>query len=114
MGTPMTRDTAELLEAVLLDPADTSVRLMLADALEEAGEGQRAEFIRVQCELARADDSWRPPEGLTPSEARDRLRRRQRELLKANFGLWTDGLPESLVTKQCPSCEGQAPDWETG
>ncbi len=34
-------------------------------------------------------------------------------MLKANFGFWTNNLPESLVTQQCPSCEDQAADWET-
>jgi uncharacterized protein (TIGR02996 family) len=41
-----------LLRAVLADPADDTARLVLADWLEEAGDGERAEFIRVQVELA--------------------------------------------------------------
>jgi uncharacterized protein (TIGR02996 family) len=42
-----------LLNAVLADPADDTARLVLADALEEAGDWERAEFIRDQTE-------WRP------------------------------------------------------
>lgn len=47
-----TTDTAALLHAVLADPAEDTVRLVYADALEEQGEGDRAEFIRVQVEYA--------------------------------------------------------------
>src|SRR6185369_6554512 len=37
-----------LLDAVLANPADDLPRLVYADALEEAGDGERAEFIRRQ------------------------------------------------------------------
>src|SRR5262245_42711851 len=42
-----------LLRAVLDKPADDSSRLVYADWLEENGESERAEFIRVQCEVVR-------------------------------------------------------------
>lgn len=42
-----------LFQAILADPADDFPRLLLADVLEEAGQGERAEFIRVQIELAK-------------------------------------------------------------
>jgi len=41
-----------LLQAVLDAPDDDALRLIFADWLEEHGEAERAEFIRVQCELA--------------------------------------------------------------
>jgi len=45
-------DTREaLLKAVLAAPGDDLPRLVFADHLEENGEAERAEFIRVQCEL---------------------------------------------------------------
>jgi uncharacterized protein (TIGR02996 family) len=44
---------ADLLPAVLAAPDDDLPRLVYADALEEAGDVTRAEFIRVQIELAR-------------------------------------------------------------
>ncbi len=44
---------AALTHACCLWPADNDRRLILADALEEAGQGEKAEFIRVQCELAK-------------------------------------------------------------
>lgn len=41
-----------LLRAVLEDPADDCRRLVYADWLEENGQPERAEFVRVQVELA--------------------------------------------------------------
>jgi len=42
-----------LLKAVLADPADDLPRLVYADWLDENGEPERAEFIRVGCQLAK-------------------------------------------------------------
>ena len=42
-----------LLRAVLADPASDDSRLIYADYLDEQGEADRAEFIRVQVELAK-------------------------------------------------------------
>jgi uncharacterized protein (TIGR02996 family) len=41
-----------LLQAILDDPDDDGIRLVYSDWLEEHGEHERAEFIRVQIELA--------------------------------------------------------------
>src|SRR5205807_10301364 len=41
----------QFLQAILDDPDDDMLRLIYADWLEERGD-PRAEFIRVQCELA--------------------------------------------------------------
>jgi uncharacterized protein (TIGR02996 family) len=46
----------ELLLAVLASPDDDLPRLVYADALEEAGDVARAEFIRVQIELTRTPE----------------------------------------------------------
>ncbi|MGL4423875.1 MAG: TIGR02996 domain-containing protein [Gemmataceae bacterium] len=49
----------ELLAGVLIAPRDDLPRLLYADALEERGapaDVARAEFIRVQCELAQAEN----------------------------------------------------------
>jgi uncharacterized protein (TIGR02996 family) len=45
-----------LLRAVLEQPFDDAPRLICADWLEEAGDGERGEFVRVQCELARLQE----------------------------------------------------------
>jgi uncharacterized protein (TIGR02996 family) len=44
------------VRAIREQPEDDTRRLACADWLEEHGEGPRAEFIRVQCELARGPD----------------------------------------------------------
>jgi uncharacterized protein (TIGR02996 family) len=46
-------DRDALLTAILADPDEDTPRLVYADWLQEHGEAERAEFIRLQCELAR-------------------------------------------------------------
>ena len=41
------------LRAICENPEDDTVRLVYADWLDENGDADRAEFIRVHCELAR-------------------------------------------------------------
>jgi uncharacterized protein (TIGR02996 family) len=43
---------ADFLQAIRTDPDDDTVRLVYADWLDDRGEGDRAEFIRVQVKLA--------------------------------------------------------------
>jgi uncharacterized protein (TIGR02996 family) len=50
----MTTDEG-FLQAILDDVEDDALRLVYADWLEEHGQPERAEFIRVQVELARLD-----------------------------------------------------------
>jgi uncharacterized protein (TIGR02996 family) len=84
---------ADLLRAVLDDPADDAPRLIMADWLDEQGEGDRAEFIRCQCALARDqfdDSECRILRGIDrpcvcPHCA---LRRREEELLGAHGLDW--------------------------
>lgn len=52
MQTRAEADRQALYAAILADPADDVVRLAYADALEEDGQRERAELIRVQVELA--------------------------------------------------------------
>src|SRR5215216_4626617 len=63
-------DAAALLAAIRAAPDDDAPRLVYADWLDEHGQPERAEFIRVQCALARRD---------SPA-----LRRREAELLAAH------------------------------
>jgi uncharacterized protein (TIGR02996 family) len=85
-------DDAAYLCAVCWAPLDDGPRLVYADWLDERGECARAEFIRVQCELARLPDcghnadriDWWAGKGLgggTYSCNRCWLRQRERELL---------------------------------
>jgi uncharacterized protein (TIGR02996 family) len=69
-----------LLKAVCDAPDDDLPRLVFADWLDEHGEPDRAEFIRVQTGVAAEPDS----------PVADRLRQRERELLTANAERWTE------------------------
>jgi uncharacterized protein (TIGR02996 family) len=68
-----------LLNAILDAPDDEAARLVFSDWLEEHGDADRAEFIRVQCELAR---------GVGDEARRESLRLRERELLLAHEREW--------------------------
>jgi uncharacterized protein (TIGR02996 family) len=77
------------LSTILDNPDDDTPRLVCADWLDEQGENARAEFIRVQCELARLEaekaGSTVPAYVESLIEAAD-LRRRERELLPKVIG----------------------------
>jgi uncharacterized protein (TIGR02996 family) len=68
-----------LFQAVIDDPDDDSPRLVYADWLEEHGKPERAEFIRVECELARLPRRDR---------RRHRLRERGKALLAEHVDRW--------------------------
>jgi uncharacterized protein (TIGR02996 family) len=72
------------LEAILADPDDDAVRLVYADWLDEHGQPERAEFIRVQVERAR-----RSPRGNRSFE----LEQREEQLLKGREEAWAVPLP---------------------
>jgi uncharacterized protein (TIGR02996 family) len=57
-----------LLRAVVAAPADDVPRLVAADWLDERGQPDRAEFIRVQVELARAEAAGAEVEALRRKE----------------------------------------------
>jgi uncharacterized protein (TIGR02996 family) len=48
----MSREAAAFLSAICENPDDISLRLVFADWLDENAQPDRAEFIRVQCDLA--------------------------------------------------------------
>jgi uncharacterized protein (TIGR02996 family) len=72
------------VEAICENPADDAVRLVFADWLDDHGEPERAEFIRVQVELA----------GLPPdSPRRDQFEPRERALLAEHRTAWLAEVP---------------------
>src|SRR5437764_13946726 len=73
----MTPDEAFLAD-IIEHPDDDTPRLVYADYLDERGD-PRAEFIRVQCQLAKL------PEG---DARREELEARERALLKAHKKEW--------------------------
>jgi uncharacterized protein (TIGR02996 family) len=87
-------DHKGFLADVLAHPDLDWPRLVYADWLEEHGEGARAEFIRVQCELAGRDCHHArdvPPQPWCRPCA---LRHRERELLEQSQFSW---LPRCLM-----------------
>lgn len=93
-----------LLAAVLAEPDDDGVRLVAADWWEEHGESERAEFVRVQVELARGADCLKPlgtlagfPVVSTACDCRPcTLGRREQELEDRHGGGWFD-FPEGVA-----------------
>ena len=84
-------DAEALLHAVLAHPGDDLPRLVFADFLEESGDPAsvaRAEFIRVQCELAQVEAD--PDPASVPALLA--LRTRERLLLSKFSDAWFDPL----------------------
>jgi uncharacterized protein (TIGR02996 family) len=74
-------DREAFVAAVAASPEDDLPRLVFADWLDENGESERAEFIRVQCELAK-------PAVRQDTDFRDPLLARMRSLLDAHRKRW--------------------------
>jgi uncharacterized protein (TIGR02996 family) len=70
------------LRAICADPEDDTVRLVYADWLDENGDPERAEFIRLQIAVP-----------LQPKEFDPRYARAE-ELRKKNWDIWFGGLPK--------------------
>ena len=75
-------DENALLAAIAAHPDDDVPRLAYADWLEDSGDPDRAEFVRVQCEVAREP----------PMERLIALRRREWELLSSQRHVRLAGL----------------------
>jgi uncharacterized protein (TIGR02996 family) len=78
----MTHEDA-VMQAIIDSPDHDTPRLDYADWLEENGQGARAEFIRVQIELARG-----PDDSLWPASQRAELEARERTLLEEYEQQW--------------------------
>jgi uncharacterized protein (TIGR02996 family) len=94
-----------LLAAICADPADDTPRRVYADRCEETGDSDRAEFVRVQLELAQ----WKA-DAAERSLSRDGislyagLRRREWELLEGRGAEWLPDVPGFTFAKP-PACE---------
>jgi uncharacterized protein (TIGR02996 family) len=71
-----------LLRAVCENPDDDTPRLVFADWLQENGDEERAEFIRVQLEIA----------GLPDGKKKQKRLAREKELLDAHRDEWAEAL----------------------
>ena len=71
------------LQAIRNAPADDAPRLIYADWLEEHSQADRAEFIRLQCRVARLPD---------PAPEHPLLMKRVEELLRSHWEEWVGPL----------------------
>src|SRR5690242_12658735 len=82
-------DEKALLSAIWAHPHEDTPRLVYADWLQEHGQPERAEFIRVQIELARLGE-W------DESPRKTELEKREEVLWKKHAKAWKAGLPKLL------------------
>jgi uncharacterized protein (TIGR02996 family) len=78
-------DQEAFMRAIIAAPDDDAPRLVYADWLDENGDPERAELIRVQCEAARTPE-WDP--------RHDELTARGSESLKEHRERWFPKLPQ--------------------
>lgn len=112
----MTDDEKAHLAAIIENPDDDTPRLVYADFLDEHGRHERAEFVRVQCELARrppcefADtpvscpryNEGRPRPVFCPTcEKTDALRGQERELIEEHGFDWFERSVPGLDLVPC-------------
>ena len=117
--TATTCDTGTaLLRAVLADPASDDCRLIYADYLDEQGEADRAEFVRVQCRIATLNAELMSDEDCDATNCpgcgeRRELQRRERELWLMAVAeelpaRWVLPPPDGFTFRKLPGDE-----WET-
>jgi uncharacterized protein (TIGR02996 family) len=85
---PHSPELLALLNACRAAPADDTPRLVLADWLDEHDDPDRAEFVRVQCELARPS---------LDAERVAALKHVETNLLLANWQRWSGDLPQIMA-----------------
>lgn len=83
----MTHD--DFLQALIEHPDDDALRLVFADWFEEHGEPERAEFIRVQIELAKLPNA---------DKRRPLLEKRQTDLLARNEEAWVRPIRDRVLS----------------
>jgi uncharacterized protein (TIGR02996 family) len=81
-------DERAFFDRIRDEPSDDAPRLIFADWLDENGEPERAEFIRIQCALDQL---------LVDDPLRDGLQKRESELLDANRERWQAALVPFVV-----------------
>src|SRR5579871_2100557 len=87
------------LQSIIENPDDDAPRLIYADWLEEHGEAARAEFIRIQVEIARLSQNHPPirVEIAWLSQNDQPIARREEELLCIYKHVWRGALPDWVI-----------------
>lgn len=87
------------LSAICANRADDTVRLVFADWLQENGDEERAEFIRLQIALHREHPDYEIPFVRNNLGGEwDARYTRQKELLERNASLWVGGFPRLMFS----------------
>lgn len=97
----MTNPLPGLLDAICREPGDDGLRLICADALDEAGQHERAEFIRIGCELATLDHSVPGIQAVAAP-----LEDRERELFRNHALIW---MTETWIRFLCIQFKEEGP-----
>lgn len=94
----MTSDEQAFLDAICANVADDAPRLVYADWLDQNGQSERAEFVRIQCELATLPQQGQPRiiagkpvynfKDWNFCPRRDELQERERGLLAFHGNTW--------------------------
>lgn len=94
------------MAAIIANPADDAPRLIFADWLEENGQAERAEFIRIQCELANIGwvigpdgKRWMRTGCAEDDALENSLRRRCQDLLNTHGYDWQVHTSSSLADR---------------
>lgn len=95
------------IQAIRETPDDDTPRLIYADWLEEHGQADRAEFIRVQCQLERSTEA-EPDHSVLSARVEELLRGNWNEWvgpLRAIVGPWRDRYGEQWIGEEY-HCDG--------
>jgi uncharacterized protein (TIGR02996 family) len=96
---------ASLLRSVCERPDDDALRLIMADALDDAGQEERAEFIRLQCELSRINPG--PDEHAKASRLLSRYYKGAPIRMRART-------PATLLAREAILLEAHGSGWSAG
>jgi uncharacterized protein (TIGR02996 family) len=91
-----------LRAAIRADPDDDTPRLVYADWLQENGDPDRAEFIRLQCAVAKLPDDRQTRRKVLPA-----MEHRERVLLTANGERWFQPVLRLYRRNQFPEVRGR-------
>src|SRR5262245_31927201 len=88
--------------AIVAAPEDDAPRLVYADWLDDHGQAERAELIRVQCELARTQP-WTPRHAELSARAKALLRPENVEAWAVPLGLnpYPNNFRRGFVERDC-------------
>jgi uncharacterized protein (TIGR02996 family) len=98
-----------LMATIIADPADDTPRLVYADWLEEHGQEERAELIRVQCELSQQGDSEPTESASCRLNGTSAWRPKQTHIKRCRYCQWAR---DGTFTRRCALQHREQLLWE--